>query len=118
LFGKGPVQSPQLYRRKQSYRGQVLVCGLRRDQIRQTVRSILCDSRVDTAEHIQKSQDSGPGFLLRPGDSQVVEDIRHVVGVLFFLGEDVFKDTARGGIAFADVLNDLAVAVDRDTLSH
>jgi hypothetical protein len=36
--------------------------------------------------------------------------------VLFFLGQDVFEDAARGRVFVADVLDDLAVAVDRDAL--
>ena len=36
--------------------------------------------------------------------------------MLFFLSQDVFEDAPGGRILFADVLNDLAVAVDGNAL--
>ena len=38
--------------------------------------------------------------------------------MLFFLREDVFEDAAGGRVFFADVLNDLAVTINRDPLGH
>jgi len=49
---------------------------------------------------------------------QIVKDVRHVVGVFFFLGKDVFEDAAGGRVLVADVLDDFAVAVDGDALGH
>ena len=47
---------------------------------------------------------------------QIFQDVRHVIRMLFFLRQDVFEDASGGRVFFADVLNDLAVAVDGDPL--
>src|SRR5690348_1689601 len=45
-----------------------------------------------------------------------VQQVLHVVGVLFLLGEDVLEHALGGGVAVADVVDHLAIAVDRDAL--
>jgi len=57
-------------------------------------------------------------FGLSQSQSQAVENIRHVVGVFFFLSQNVFENTAGGWVFVANVLDDFAIAIDRDALGN
>src|SRR3546814_742802 len=53
----------------------------------------------------------GPGSADPP-----VQQIRELVRVLLLLREDFLEDALGGGVALADVVDHLAIAVDRDAL--
>src|SRR3546814_1955057 len=47
-----------------------------------------------------------------------VQQIRELVRVLLLLREDLFEDALGGGVALADVVDHLAIAVDCDALGN
>src|SRR5690348_8640498 len=48
--------------------------------------------------------------------AELFQQCLHVLGVLLFLGEDLFQHAAGGRVVVAEVLDDFAIAVDRDAL--
>src|SRR3546814_2600589 len=57
------------------------------------------------------------GVPRRPGSADPpVQQIREFVRVLLLLREDFLEDALGGGVALADVVDHLAIAVDRDAL--
>ena len=59
-----------------------------------------------------------PQWFCSVAGLQAFEDVRHVVRVFFFLGQDLFEQTAGSRVFVTDVLNDFAIAIHRNPLSY